>query len=74
MFHSLYDEGSHYSKINEVGEFIFEELHTVVPHYLIKEHINTKDGLIVENNEIKYLGVIFDSSLNFRKQIHTHVN
>ena len=71
MFHALDGEGSHYSKINEAGEFIFDELHRVVPQYIIKEHIITDNGLIVENNEIKYLGVFFDSSLNFNKQIHT---
>ena len=41
-----------------------------MPQYVIKEHIITDNGLIVENNEIKYLGVFFDSSLNFSKQIH----
>lgn len=68
MYQVLDDEGPHtyYSKINENGEFVFDELHRVVPQYVIKEHTVTESGLIVKSNKIKYLGVIFDSDLNFK--------
>ena len=70
-YHQLDDEGSHFSEINLKGEFIFDELHRVVPQYLLKEHISIENKIIVESNEVKYLGVYFDSNLSFRKHIHT---
>ena len=71
MYHSLDDGGAHYSELNNKGEFIFDELHRVIPQYLYKEHIIIKNEIIVESNEIKYLGVLFDSNQTFKKHIHT---
>ena len=55
---------------NKKCDHILHELISCSPQYLFKEHIIIDDALIVESDEIKYLGVTFDSELKFKKQIH----
>ena len=52
------------------GDPILKDLHLVAPDYLCKEHIITNNGILVEQNEIKYLGITFDNTLSFS----THIN
>ena len=47
-----------------------KDLHLVAPDYLCKEHIITNNGILVEQNEVKYLGITFDNTLSFS----THIN
>ena len=52
------------------GDPILKDLHLVAPDYLCKEHIITNNGILVEQNEVKYLGITFDNTLYFS----THIN
>ena len=47
------------------GNSILKDLHLVAPDYLCKEHIITNNGILVEQNEVKYLGITFDNTLSF---------
>ena len=49
---------------------MLDELAEVAPEYILDEHIETEDGTIIINSEnVKYLGLQFDNNLNFQKQI-----
>ena len=52
------------------GDPISKDLHLVAPDYLCKEHIITNNGILVEQNEVKYLGITFDNTFSFS----THIN
>ena len=52
------------------GDPILKDLHLVAPDYLCKEHIITNNGILVGQNELKYLGITFDNTLSFS----THIN
>ena len=52
------------------GDPILKDLHLVAPDYLCKEHLVTNNGILVEQNEVKYLGITFDNTLSFS----THIN
>ena len=52
------------------GDPILKDLHMVAPDYLCKEHIVTDNDILVEQNEVKYLGITFDNTLSFS----THIN
>ena len=52
------------------GDPILKDLHLVAPDYLCKENIITNNGILVEQNEVKYLGITFDNTLSFS----THIN
>ena len=47
------------------GDPFLKELHMVAPDYLCKEHLTTDNGILVEQNEVKYLGITFDNTLSF---------
>ena len=51
------------------GEFTLHDLHSVVPHYLTVEHIETSYGILTEQKEVRYLGVLFDDTLSFTSHI-----
>ena len=52
------------------SEYVLDELAEVAPKYILDEHIETEDGTIIINSEnVKYLGLQFDNNLNFQKQI-----
>ena len=51
------------------GDPILKELSEVAPHYLLKEHIITDSGILVEESEVKYLGILFDNFLTFNSHI-----
>ena len=44
-------------------------LHNVIPDYAYKSTLSVKDDYIEEDNEVKYLGIIFDNELGFCKEI-----
>ena len=44
-------------------------LHNCVPEYLFRKEIDI-DKPIIEDTEVKYLGIIFDNNLNFSKHIN----
>lgn len=48
---------------------VLKELYEVAPQYLTKEHIVTDSGILVEVNEVKYLGINIDNSLTFQSHI-----
>ena len=52
------------------GDPILKDLHLVAPDYLCKEYIITNNGILVEQNEVKYLGITADNTLSFS----THIN
>ena len=52
------------------GDPILKDLHIAAPDYLCHEHIVTDNGILVEQNEVKYLGITFDNTLSFS----THIN
>ena len=57
-------------KLNRQGEFVLHELHKVCPDFLFEEKIVMPDGSdIFEPDNVKYLGVLFDNRLCFRKHI-----
>ena len=51
------------------GDPILKELSEVAPHYLLKEYIITDSGILVEESEVKYLGILFDNCLTFNSHI-----
>ena len=42
----------------------------VAPDYLCKEHLTTDNGILVEQNEVKYLGITFDNTFSFSSHIN----
>ena len=52
------------------GEPLLKDLYEVVPYYTTREHIVTNQGILIEQDEVKYLGIIFDNTLKFT----THIN
>ena len=52
------------------GDPILKDLHIAAPNYFCMEHIVTDNGILVEQNEVKYLGITFDDTLSFS----THIN
>ncbi len=57
-------------EVNKKGEYVLQELTKVCPEYMFQEWITMPDGSeIFEPDEVKYLGVYFDSKLTFKKQI-----
>ena len=42
----------------------------VAPDHLCKEHLTTDNGILVEQNEVKYLGITFDNTLSFSSHIN----
>ena len=68
------------------GDPILKELSEVAPHYLLKEHIITDSGILVEESEVKYLGILVgilwkarSLPLNIKLKIYysliyTHIN
>ena len=56
--------------VNIKGDPLLMELNEVVPNYLTKEHIETNHGILVEQPEAKYLGIIFDNALKFTSHIN----
>ena len=48
---------------------VLKELYEVAPQYLTKEHVVTDSGILVEENEVKYLGINIDNSLTFQSHI-----
>ena len=60
--------GPHYPDQYE-STFILSELYEVCPQYLFKEYIETDYGILIEQNEVRYLGIIFDNNLQFSTHI-----
>ena len=56
-------------RVYEKGEFVLAELHEAVPYYLLTEHIETDYGILVQQEEVRYLGVVFDDHLTFSRHI-----
>ena len=56
-------------RVYEKGEFTLQDLHHVAPHFLTIEHINTPYGILEEQSQVKYLGVLFDDTLTFTDHI-----
>ena len=52
------------------GDPFLKELHMVAPDYLCKEHLTTDNAILVEQNEVKYLGITFDNKLSFSSHIN----
>ena len=52
------------------GDPMLKDLHMIAPDYLCKEHIVTDNSILVEQNEVEYLGITFDNTLFFS----THIN
>ena len=52
------------------GEPLLKYLYEVAPYYTTREHIVTNQGILIEQDEVKYLGIIFDNTLKFS----THIN
>ena len=52
------------------GEPLLKDLYEVAPYYTTREHIVTNQGILIEQDEVKYLGIIFDNTLKFI----THIN
>ena len=52
------------------GEPLLKDLYEVAPYYTTREHIVTNQGILIEQDEVKYLGIIFDNTLKFT----THIN
>ena len=48
------------------GEALPKDLHEVAPYYTTREHIVTDQGILIEQNQVKYLGIIFDNTLNIQ--------
>ena len=51
------------------GEPLLKDLHEVAPYYTTREHIVTNQGILIEQNEVKYLGIIFYNTLKFSTHI-----
>ena len=51
------------------GDPILKELSEVAPYYLLKEHIITDSGILVEESEVKYISILFDNCLMFNSHI-----
>ena len=57
-------------EVNRKGEFVLQELTKVCPDYMFKEWITMPDGSeIFEPENVKYLGVYFDSKRTFKKHV-----
>ena len=52
------------------GEPLLKDLYEVAPYYTTREHIVTNQGILIEQDEVKYLGIIFDNTPKFT----THIN
>ena len=52
------------------GEPLLKDLYEVAPYYTTREHVVTNQGILIEQDEVKYLGIIFDNTLKFT----THIN
>ena len=52
------------------GEPLLKDLYEVAPYYTTREHTVTNQGILIEQDEVKYLGIIFDNTLKFT----THIN
>ena len=52
------------------GEPLLKDLYEVAPYYTTREHIVTNQGILIEQDEVKYLGIILNNTLKFT----THVN
>ena len=52
------------------GKSLLKDLYEVAPYYTTCEHIVTNQGILIEQDEVKYLGIIFDNTLKFT----THIN
>ena len=52
------------------GEPLLKDIYEVAPNYTTREHIVTNQGILIEQDEVKYLGIIFDNTLKFT----THIN
>ena len=52
------------------GEPLLKDLYEVAPHYTTREHIVTNQGILIEQDEVKYLGIIFDNTLKFTTYIN----
>ena len=46
-----------------------KDLHEVAPYYNTREHIVTDQGILIEQTELKYLGIIFDNTLKFSRRL-----
>ena len=64
-------EGPSHIELNKKGEYILSDLQAICPYYALNEYINTLDNtMIMESNEVKYLGLYIDNKLEFSKQIN----
>ena len=52
------------------GEPLLKDLYEVAPYYTTRVHIVINQGILIEQDEVKYLGIIFDNTLKFT----THIN
>ena len=56
--------------LNLKGEYVLHELSKVCPAFVLQEWITMPDGsTIYEPDDVKYLGVFFDSKMTFKKHI-----
>ena len=51
-------------------EPLLKDLYAVAPYYTTREHIVTNQGILIEQDEVKYLGIILNNTLKFT----THIN
>ena len=58
--------------INKKGEFILHDLHEITPNQYINESImmSNDDDMILQSNNVKYLGLFIDSHLKFEYHIN----
>ena len=65
-----HDEYICHKELNDKGEFILQDLHTICPAFVLEEYIEMPDGSTVhEPDYVKYLGVYFDNKLSFKRHI-----
>lgn len=56
--------------INKKGEFILYDLHEITPKLYINEFLESNDDIILESDNVKYLGLFIDSRLKFEYHIN----
>ena len=57
-------------RVHVKGELLLKDLYEVAPYYTTRENIVTNQGILIEQDEVKYVGIIFDNTLKFTT--HTH--